>query len=183
MRVVSFLLFSFMIANPLLANAQNGLRVLSIDSDQCSIFHALTGQVMAGCSAQLPSGQIVRSANAQDMSGYVIHFDFNSEALKPAEQEHLARLSDLLTGPLAHLCVKLVGHTDTRGTAKYNQTLSEKRAQSVRLFLVGPGRIGINRILSEGLGEQHPIVGLPGADAQNRRVEILGKETPAGQCT
>lgn len=183
MCIKSFLLCSFILVIPLMAKAQNGLQILPIDSDQCSIFHALTGQTMAGCVKDFSQDQITRSVTGQEENGYVIQFDFDSKALKQAEQEHLFRLSNLLAGPLAHLCLKLVGHTDTRGSAAYNQRLSERRAQSVRLFLVGPGQLGTNRVLSEGVGETHPISGLPGADGQNRRVEILGKDTRTGQCT
>lgn len=183
MRAIGLVLLGAILSHPFPANAQSGMRVLTVDSDRCSIFHALTGEVLSGCPSELSSGQIVRSVNTQEANGYVIHFDFDSEALKQAEKEHLARLSDLLSGPLTHLCVKLVGHTDTRGRSGYNQRLSERRAQSVRLFLVGPGQIDVGRVLSAGLGEQHPIAGLPGADSRNRRVEVLGKETSSGQCT
>lgn len=112
----------------------------------------------------------------------MIHFDFNSPHLHAEEQDHLVRLSALLTGPLAHLCIKLVGHTDTSGSAAYNLELSERRAQSVRLFMVGPGMLHVSRIMAEGQGEDFPLEGLPGTSAQNRRVEILAKETPSGQC-
>ncbi|MGE5639583.1 MAG: OmpA family protein [Clostridia bacterium] len=51
-----------------------------------------------------------------------------------------------------------VGHADRIGTAKYNQRLSERRAASIKSYLVGKG-IADNRIYTEGKGESQPVTG------------------------
>ena len=70
--------------------------------------------------------------------------------------------------------IEVGGHTDTSGTAAYNQALSVRRAQAVSNELV---RLGVPReaITVQGYGETRPLV--PTADGvrepQNRRVEII----------
>lgn len=49
-----------------------------------------------------------------------------------------------------------VGHADRFGSDKYNQKLSEKRAEAVKTFLVGKG-VEPNRVYTEGKGEKQPI--------------------------
>lgn len=69
--------------------------------------------------------------------------------------------------------VDIYGHTDSDGSAQYNQQLSEQRAQSVARYLQGQGIRG-DRLLVQGLGESQPIAsnGTPEGKQQNRRVEI-----------
>lgn len=67
----------------------------------------------------------------------------------------------------------VVGHTDSSGSAQYNQKLSERRAQAVADFLVDQG-IAAGRINVRGEGMNNPIVSNQTAEgrAMNRRVEI-----------
>ncbi len=70
--------------------------------------------------------------------------------------------------------IRVEGHTDSVGSASYNQTLSESRAQSVRSYLIQRG-IAPNRIEAIGYGLTRPIADNATAEgrAQNRRVEVL----------
>ena len=70
--------------------------------------------------------------------------------------------------------VEIEGHTDNVGTDKYNQALSERRANSVKAFLVEQGIDG-NRITTIGFGETRPMSDNKTAAgrAQNRRVVII----------
>ncbi|WP_345985055.1 OmpA family protein [Sulfurimonas sp. HSL-1656] len=69
--------------------------------------------------------------------------------------------------------VKILGHTDSRGSDKYNQGLSEARANSVRTLLIANG-IAEDRIIVEGKGESQPIAdnGTAEGRAANRRIEV-----------
>ncbi|WP_420560990.1 OmpA family protein [Tepidicaulis sp.] len=69
--------------------------------------------------------------------------------------------------------VDIYGHTDSTGSAQYNQQLSQRRAQSVAQYLVGQGVNG-QRLLVQGMGESQPIATNDTAAGreQNRRVEI-----------
>lgn len=69
--------------------------------------------------------------------------------------------------------IVVAGHTDSAGSDAYNQTLSERRANSVAQYLIGKGVVEA-RIDSIGLGEKHPIADNATAEgrALNRRVEL-----------
>lgn len=65
------------------------------------------------------------------------------------------------------------GYTDSTGTASHNQTLSERRANSVRTALVKMG-VDPARIVAQGYGKEYPVAenGNASGRAQNRRVEV-----------
>jgi outer membrane protein OmpA-like peptidoglycan-associated protein len=68
------------------------------------------------------------------------------------------------------------GHTDSSGSEEYNQTLSERRSQSVANYLIAHG-LDDGRIVSLGYGEGHPIASNDNANGRslNRRVDLLLK--------
>jgi outer membrane protein OmpA-like peptidoglycan-associated protein len=108
-------------------------------------------------------------------------FDFNQATLKPDAKEKLAKLSGiLLTYPTLHLNVE--GHTDSIGTDDYNLKLSQRRADSVRDYLVSNGITPAN-IASIGLGKANPVASNDTAAGrqQNRRVEIVVSGDVIGQ--
>ncbi len=69
--------------------------------------------------------------------------------------------------------LSIEGHTDSDGAAQYNQQLSERRAQSVKNYLLGQNVIAA-RLYTTGFGESRPVANNSSAagKAQNRRVEI-----------
>jgi outer membrane protein OmpA-like peptidoglycan-associated protein len=100
-------------------------------------------------------------------------FDTASSNLKPGAREKLARVSGILvTHP--GLRLELEGHTDSVGTDAYNQSLSSRRAESVRVYLVDQ-RIPPASVGASGLGEGHPVATNDTAAGrqQNRRVEMI----------
>lgn len=100
-------------------------------------------------------------------------FDFNKYDLKPETREKLARLSGIV---ISHpgLNLKVEGYTDNVGTEDYNQKLSEKRAETVRDYLIGNG-ILIDDVAAVGYGDQYPVAPNTTAAgrAQNRRVQLV----------
>jgi len=70
--------------------------------------------------------------------------------------------------------IEIIGHTDDKWEDDYNMELSEKRAESVRDYLVSQG-VDASKIVTTGMGETMPIVSnnTKKGRAQNRRVEIL----------
>jgi outer membrane protein OmpA-like peptidoglycan-associated protein len=70
--------------------------------------------------------------------------------------------------------VEIEGHTDNVGSDDYNQGLSQRRADSVKAYLVQQG-IGSQRIVASGKGESQPITDNESASGrqQNRRVEVI----------
>jgi outer membrane protein OmpA-like peptidoglycan-associated protein len=100
-------------------------------------------------------------------------FDSGQYTLKPAAREKLAKVSGVV---LAHpgLRLEVEGHTDSVGSDEFNQQLSEKRAVSVRDFLVQQG-IGINAVSARGFGKTVPVASNDTAAGRqlNRRVEMI----------
>jgi len=100
-------------------------------------------------------------------------FDTGQYTLKPLAREKLARVSGIV---LAHpgLRLEAEGHTDSVGSDGFNQQLSEKRAMSVRDFLVQQG-IAITALGARGLGKTMPVASNDSAAGRqlNRRVELI----------
>jgi outer membrane protein OmpA-like peptidoglycan-associated protein len=69
--------------------------------------------------------------------------------------------------------IEVAGHTDSTGSAAYNQALSERRAKSVAAYLTSRG-IKSQRLTMVGDGENHPVASNATAEGrqQNRRVEL-----------
>lgn len=100
-------------------------------------------------------------------------FDTGSYTLKPAARERLARISGIVLA-YPDLRLEIEGHTDSVGSDAYNQTLSEKRAASVRDYLVNNG-VSINNVIARGLGKGSPVADNSTAAGRklNRRVELI----------
>ncbi len=100
-------------------------------------------------------------------------FDSGSYTLKPAARERLARISGIVLA-YPDLRLEIEGHTDSVGSDAYNQTLSEKRAASVRDYLMNNG-VSINNVIARGLGKGNPVADNATAAGRklNRRVEMI----------
>src|SRR4029077_4986330 len=100
-------------------------------------------------------------------------FDFNQYTLKPAARERLARISGIVLA-YPDLKLEIEGHTDSIGGDDYNQRLSEKRAASVRDYLVNAG-VSINNTVVRALGKPEPVADNKTAAGRklNRRVEMI----------
>jgi outer membrane protein OmpA-like peptidoglycan-associated protein len=100
-------------------------------------------------------------------------FDTASSNLKPGAREKLARVSGILVSHPG-LRLEIEGHTDSVGSDDYNQQLSGRRAESVRVYLVDQ-RIPSASVGALGLGEGHPVATNDTAAGrqQNRRVEMI----------
>lgn len=84
-------------------------------------------------------------------------FDFDKAVLRPEGKGKLDDVTDKLKGLKLEVIIA-VGHTDRIGSDKYNQKLSEKRAEAVKAYLVGKG-VEPNRIYTEGKGKKQPVTG------------------------
>lgn len=82
---------------------------------------------------------------------------YKLSAIKPQGREELDGLAQKLTAPDAKAeHIHVIGYTDRLGSADYNQTLSERRAATVRDYLAGKG-VASERIDAEGRGEADPV--------------------------
>ncbi len=115
------------------------------------------------------------------LSGDIL-FDFDKDTLRSDAFPTLEKVAEVLSQyPGAPVLIE--GHTDSKGKEKYNQNLSERRAASVKTWLVENGGADGGRIETKGWGETKPAVPNekpdgsddPDGRQQNRRVEITIK--------
>jgi outer membrane protein OmpA-like peptidoglycan-associated protein len=100
-------------------------------------------------------------------------FDTGSSTLRPGAREKLAKIAGII---LVHpgLKIEVEGHTDAVGGPVINGPLSEKRADSVRTFLVAQG-VAADMITARGFGDSKPVADNRTATGRqaNRRVELV----------
>jgi OmpA-OmpF porin, OOP family len=112
-------------------------------------------------------------------------FDFDKSKLRPAGmkaiEEALAKTM-MEGGPMNVERIMVIGHTDSVGTIPYNQKLSERRANSVKVFMMSKG-VPADRIVTEGRGKLDPIATNKTAEGRqlNRRVDITFEGTEPAQ--
>ncbi|HEY6101172.1 MAG TPA: OmpA family protein [Anaeromyxobacter sp.] len=99
-------------------------------------------------------------------------FDTGSAVLKPEALERLEKVGDIL-GRYGEDRVRVEGHADSTGSARYNEELSQRRADAVRKVLLGRG-VAERQITSLGMGETRPLAtnATAAGRARNRRVEL-----------
>jgi len=135
--------------------------------DQCPNSAANVKVDLQGCEIK---AEVLEAINIT-LSGVL--FEFDSHQLKT---EFKQLLDNKVTPPLLkypNTVVEVSGHTDNKGDEEYNQTLSQKRAESVVSYLLSQG-IKENRIRAKGYGESQPIADNESEEgrSKNRRVEI-----------
>jgi OOP family OmpA-OmpF porin len=103
-------------------------------------------------------------------------FASNSDRILPAYYDDIAKLGQALTPILSSGAnIRIEGHTDSLGPEPYNQRLSQKRADSVKQYLVQHFALPPERMMAEGYGESRPIApnDTPEGRGQNRRVQVV----------
>jgi OOP family OmpA-OmpF porin len=101
---------------------------------------------------------------------FAIHFDNNSAKIKPEYMEKIKEFAEFLKQN-PNVKAEIQGYTDNRGSAVYNQKLSQRRAKAVYEALIKLG-IDKNRLSYKGYGEANPIApnDTPEGREKNRRV-------------
>lgn len=101
-----------------------------------------------------------------------VQFPTESSVIGNAFDSDIRRVADFLKEN-SETIVEIAGHSDSRGTADYNQALSQRRAEAVAERLTGPLGIDPSRVNATGYGEEAPIASNDTVDgrAANRRVE------------
>jgi outer membrane protein OmpA-like peptidoglycan-associated protein len=99
-------------------------------------------------------------------------FDFDSAALRTNAEQNLSEFAGSMKD-FEDTKILIVGHTDAKGSASYNQDLSERRAQSAADYLMREG-LTSNRLITAGKGESEPVATneTEAGRQKNRRVEV-----------
>jgi outer membrane protein OmpA-like peptidoglycan-associated protein len=105
-------------------------------------------------------------------------FDFDKAELRADAVDALTRLATLVDG-YAGSTATIEGHTDSIGGDAYNQSLSERRAASVKRWLAEHAGIAPSRITTRGWGRSHPVASnsTETERQRNRRVEVIIRKT------
>ena len=164
-----------------LSQTQQNLNQTQSQLQQTSQLNAEQKKQLADLTAKLQDARdtIAKIAAVKDtdqgmvitLQGEVL-FKTGKWDLKPAAMAKLDQIADALRGKEQPMVVN--GYTDNVGTYDNNITLSQKRAQAVRDYLVSKG-IPQDLISSTGKGPDNPVADNNSTDgrAQNRRVEIV----------
>jgi OOP family OmpA-OmpF porin len=106
-----------------------------------------------------------------------VNFDFDKDGIRPDAAVILDEAARILTETHDGARVRIEGHADATGPEAYNQGLSERRANSVRAYLVSDG-VEASTLTTVGYGESRPIASNDTREgrALNRRVELQVEE-------
>jgi len=103
-----------------------------------------------------------------------IYFEYKSAAITAKAAPELATLGKVLRNPdLAGSVFMIAGHTDAKGGEQYNLSLSERRAEAVRRYLIDKFGLSADALMSVGYGKEqlkdkdNPLA------AENRRVQVV----------
>jgi peptidoglycan-associated lipoprotein len=127
----------------------------------------------AGPAVPVAPAPVPAEALAQLKANFTrVHFDFDRWDLDAASRERLVSNARVL-GDHPSVVVEIQGHADERGTTDYNLALGEKRAATVRSFLLGAG-VPSERLRTISYGEERPSASGVGETvwAENRRAEF-----------
>ena len=133
-------------------------------------FKAVEGEI--GEVKTLIRGNLVMTATLKNDQA---KFAFNSAALSPEAKSALDSFVQKLVSENKGVYIEIQGHTDNTGSDEINQTLGQKRAEAVMMYLYKQYRIPLHRMSAVSLGSSMPIADNGSRDGrnQNRRVEIL----------
>ncbi|HYG64284.1 MAG TPA: OmpA family protein [Thermoanaerobaculia bacterium] len=133
---------------------------------------------------QVPKGiQAIRAEDERCTKRFLVGadalFEFDKATLTPDAEETLEVLVPMLTKAGKHPAT-VEGHTDSKGADDYNQTLSEKRARTVKDWLVAHGALAATAPV-QGWGERRPVAPNakpdgsddPAGRQKNRRVAVI----------
>ena len=152
-------------------NAERGTHADDLADCRDEFWRALKQLQAAPKARRVSSGKSVEKE--PNTEAYLVFFAFDSDALDERAERMVDDVAAQLNRKGAHYTVTLNGHADKTGTARYNFTLSLRRAQAVLEALVERG-IPKFVIRAFGFGDTDPRVpeeqGVP--EPQNRRVEI-----------
>jgi outer membrane protein OmpA-like peptidoglycan-associated protein len=111
----------------------------------------------------------------ENITVHDIMFEFASDHLIVGQSKQMLKeLADHLNQPPKFTKLIIVGHTDSIGSAEYNETLSKRRADTIRNWLISEHKLDAAKISTEGHGEREPVAGNGNYQGRqmNRRVEF-----------
>ena len=123
--------------------------------------------VLTGCCCNKVAGtRVVDSVELR------VEFDFNKATVRPAYHNRIKEVADYLDRH-SDVDVIIEGHTDSKGSEAYNKGLSQRRANSVKKYLVDKFGISESRITAKGYGESKPIADNNTSEGRQRNRRVI----------
>jgi outer membrane protein OmpA-like peptidoglycan-associated protein len=164
---------------------QSGSALPTQQSAQPSIQQTVQPLIQQPAGQQLPVQQVQQNqpTAAQQMPSAVVgkidltvHFDFNSDKIQGRSKPLLDKVVQVMTDQrLDALRFRVEGHTDAKGGAAYNDSLSKRRADAVVIYLAQQG-VQTARLKAQGKGFRELADSADPSSALNRRVTIVSLE-------
>ena len=149
-----------------------GSIIFSNEQVQATGFKTRSLKFIAKSSAKT-NKELLDEAAESTTVGLPISFDFNSAELSESSFKFLNEIGKMMVmKQFSKKKLLIEGHTDAKGSLKYNQNLSEKRAVAVKKYLRTNYQIEETRLSVVGLGENEFLVGTSPYDGINRRVQF-----------
>jgi len=139
-------------------------------------------RVIGGALHQSPSGtlspgqrgQVAAVTKEKPKVDLEIYFDYKSTAISAKAAPELSALGKALKDPeLAGSRFMIAGHTDAKGSDQYNLSLSERRAEAVKRYLVERFGLSADTLMAVGYGKEQLKDKDNPYSAKNRRVQVV----------
>jgi len=119
-------------------------------------------------------GQVLRDGDNMIIRLFGLTFPVGKAVIEPQFYQLLTKVQDAIQ-QFPNCKVSIEGHTDSRGSDKKNQELSEERAMSIKHYILANMKISESRLSAVGYGESRPIASNDNSvgRAKNRRIDIL----------
>jgi outer membrane protein OmpA-like peptidoglycan-associated protein len=122
----------------------------------------------------------VASAQSMPHIDLEVYFDFDSAEITPQAEGQLRELGKALAdSKLRGATISINGHTDGKGGDAFNKRLSERRAQSIKAYLVDNFALSAANLRTVGYGKSHLKNASDPFAAENRRVEVVNMVSQA----
>ncbi len=153
-----------------LAAAVYGVRVVNVETTSAPAATPADAKVVEH------TAQTQQQVNTV-LQNRIVEFNSESATLTDAGRETLNQIVPILAASPTLQC-KINGYTDSTGEADFNLTLSKRRAEATKDYMVSRG-IAASRLTAEGFGQSNPLAtnDTPEGRRQNRRIEFLLRES------
>src|ERR1700742_2276839 len=122
--------------------------------------------------------EIAEIASTKPKIDLEIHFDFNSADISKDSMASVQALGDALSdSKLRGSTFVVAGHTDAVGGEQFNQELSERRADTIKHYLIDHYHIASSDLVTVGYGKTKPKNAADPNDGVNRRVQVVNMDT------
>jgi len=167
------------IVNSLKGSATRGLSANPDTAKDTSFINSVRNRATRSLSTDERNQLETITANKPNID-LEINFDFNSAAISRGSVTAVQHLGEALSDPqLKGSTFVVAGHTDGVGSDAFNQDLSERRADTIKQYLVEKYHIAASDLVTVGYGKTRLKDTANPADAANRRVQVVNTQTDA----